>query len=96
MFAAAGLMNVVSGIALVDVVSALSHIQWFALFAVVYGILYRLHHRFIVKALLPWRAVPFGRREWSGDALVGSAYLMLSALLLGASLVLLSSRANAT
>jgi uncharacterized membrane protein len=88
-------MNVVSGIALVGVVSALSHLQWFALFAVVYGILYRLHHQLIVKALLPWRAGTSVRREWDADAVIGSAYLLLSALVLGASLVLLGSRASA-
>ena len=95
-FAAAGLMNVVSGIALVGVVSALSHLQWFALLAVVYGVFYRLHHQLIVKALLPWRAATSVRREWNADAVIGSAYLLLSPLLLGASLVLLGSRASAT
>lgn len=94
--AAAGLMNVVSVIALVGVVSALSHLQWFALFAVVYGVLYRLHHQLIVKALLPWRAATSAGRECNTDAVIGSAYLLLSALLLGASLVLLGYRASAT
>lgn len=95
-FAAAGLMNIVSVVALVGVISAFSHLLWFALLAVVYGVLYRLHRRFIVRALLPWRGGTSGGREWSVDAVVGSAYLLLSALLLGVSLVLLGSRATAT
>lgn len=95
-FAAAGLMNVVSVIALAGVVSALSHVLWFALFAVVYGALYRLNHRLIVGALLPWRAGAQDRRSWSAYSLVGSAYLLLSALLLVACLLLLGARGNAT
>lgn len=95
-FAAAGLMNVASVVALMGVFSALSHLQWFALFAVVYAVLYRQHHRIIVRALLPWRAGTIGGREWSANAVIGNAYLLLSALLFGTSLVLLGSRTNAT
>lgn len=95
-FAGAGLMNIASVIALVDVVSALSHLQWFALLAVTYGVLYQLHHRLIVKTLLPWCAEASGSRAWNVDVIVGSAYLLLSPLLLGASLALLGARANGT
>lgn len=95
-FTAAGLMNVASLIALIGVVSALSRLQWFALFAVGYAVLYQQHHRLIVRALLPWRAETTGGRERSANAVIGNAYLLLSALLLGTSLILLGSRAHAT
>lgn len=96
-FAAAGLMNFATVIALIGVVSVLSRFQWFALFAVVYAVLYRQHHRVIVQALLPWRAGTTGGREWSANAAIGHAYLLLSVLLLGTSLVVpLGSRAHAT